>query len=312
MYLSDLFVLTAVLPTLCHAVPQGKYARDVASGHRLSTGTGTGTGSFQPVSTDATPSWSWKSPPRVSPSSHSNIHLNGTGPSRPAASATGASGSYRVQSTGGILNTAGTGGIFRQQAAPARTTSKPSAPTSGNSPETTDCKIITTMANSADASFGITGIQTYCTCGKSGEVQAGLNLATSGTHTTSYCAMGEPVPTAYSQIPVEGNGQPASTYLAAQASASAAAAKCTNGAFVDSSCFNELDLPDYLMHWWTANQGKCQGTQFAECFYALETKYAPSDCAQLNNDAACTQPVWNDFKSKTNGIQNFYVAWNLW
>ena len=55
-----------------------------------------------------------------------------------------------------------------------------------------------------------------------------------------------------------------------------------------------------------------KNVQFAECFYALETKYAPSDCGQLNNDAACTQPVWNDFKNTTNGIQNFYVAWNLW
>ena len=32
----------------------------------------------------------------------------------------------------------------------------------------------------------------------------------------------------------------------------------------------------------------------------------------MNNDAACTQPLWNDFKNAKNGIQNFYVAWNLW
>lgn len=127
--------------------------------------------------------------------------------------------------------------------------------------------------------------------------------------------MGAPVPPGYTQVDME-NGQVvlSPSQSAAQASASAAAARCTDGAFVDESCFNQLDLPDYLLHWWSANSAKCasKNVQFAECFYALETKYAPSDCAQLNNDAACTQPIWNDFKNTTNGIQNFYVAWNLW
>ena len=123
------------------------------------------------------------------------------------------------------------------------------------------------------------------------------------------------MPSGFTQVPSE-NGHiifsPAQS--AAQASASAAAAKCTDGAFVVASCFNELDLPDYLLHWWKANSDTCasKNAEFAECFYALETKYAPSDCSQLNNDAECTQPVWNDFKNTTNGIQNFYVAWNLW
>ena len=189
----------------------------------------------------------------------------------------------------------------------------PSTTTSPGIPvETTDCHIITSTAAPSDASLGITGVATYCTCGPSGEIIAGMNLATSGTHTTSYCAMGEPVPSGYDQIPVDGNGHPVSSYLAAQASASAAAAKCTNGAFVDSSCFNELDLPDYLTQWWNDNQKKCDGHEFAECFYALETNYAPSDCAQLNSDPACIQPVWSDFSKEKDGIKKFYVAWNLW
>ena len=167
-------------------------------------------------------------------------------------------------------------------------------------------------ATPSEASLGLTGMQTYCTCG---ETLAGINIATSASATISYCAMGEPVPAGFTQVPAE-NGKivlsPAQS--AAEASHSVAAAKCTAGAFVDASCFNELDLPDYLLHWWTANSGNCasKNVGFAECFYALETKYAPSDCAQLNNDAECSQPIWNVFKNTTNGIQNFYVAWNLW
>ena len=195
-------------------------------------------------------------------------------------------------------------------------TQAPVRMTTGNStstgPETTDCKFTSSMAGPILTSMGITGMQRYCLCGPSGDVMAGINLAVSGTSTTSYCAMGEPVPTGFSQIPDNPDGSPASAYLAAQASASAAAAKCSDGSFVDASCFNELDLPDYLISWWSTNQGQCSGRGFAECFYAKATKYAPSDCGQLNHDAACTQPIWNDFKGLTNGIQNFYVAWNLW
>ena len=88
--------------------------------------------------------------------------------------------------------------------------------------------------------------------------------------------------------------------------------QCTDGSSPDASCFNALDLPDYIMHWWTANEASCRQQEFAACFYASATKYAPSDCSQINNDAACTQPTWSDFSGSDNGIQNFYVAWNIW
>ena len=154
------------------------------------------------------------------------------------------------------------------------------SPTStGNPTETLDYKFTTTMAGSLDTSLGVTGMQTYCACG---ETMAGINIATSANATTSYYALGEPVPLGFTQVPSE-NGliilSPSQT--APQASASASAAEWTDGAFVDASCFNELDLLDYLLYWWTANSATCayKNVQFAECFYALETKYAPPDCA---------------------------------
>ena len=102
--------------------------------------------------------------------------------------------------------------------------------------------------------------------------------------------------------------------LAPEVSATKAAGQCTEGTFIDAACFNELNLSEYLERWWALNEGLCnsKNAQFAECFYALETNYGPSDCAQINNDAACTQPLWNDFKNTTHGLENFYVAWNLW
>ena len=89
---------------------------------------------------------------------------------------------------------------------------------------------------------------------------------------------------------------------------------CSDGIFVDASCFAILNLSEYLQRWWDSNEAECnsRGAQFARCFYALETQYGPSDCAQINNDAACTQPVWKDFENTKHGIQNFYIAWNLW
>ena len=88
--------------------------------------------------------------------------------------------------------------------------------------------------------------------------------------------------------------------------------KCADGANPDASCFEALQLSTYLGQWWTQNHNACGHRAFAACFYSLETKYAPSDCGQINNDAACTQPIWNDFKGTRQGIQRFYVAWNIW
>lgn len=90
--------------------------------------------------------------------------------------------------------------------------------------------------------------------------------------------------------------------------------KCTDGIFLDATCFNDLALSEYIQWWWARHEGICTSNniQFAQCFYAIETKYAPSNCAQMNHDAACIQPVWQDFKNSRNGVHNFYVAWNIW
>lgn len=203
------------------------------------------------------------------------------------------------------------------QRAPKGTTQRNATQAPTHSPSMTSCIFTTTVPGSLLISMGLTDVQSYCTCG---ETMAGINFAISGTSTTKYCALGGPIPTGFSQIGAD-NGHPVtppwqvaskSSAAVASSSAAAASAKCTDGATPDPSCFNELDLPDYITHWWTANKGKCGQQPFAQCFYALETPYAPSNCGQLNNDAACTQPQWVDFQKKTNGIQNFYVAWNIW
>ena len=91
-------------------------------------------------------------------------------------------------------------------------------------------------------------------------------------------------------------------------------AKCKDGVFLDASCFDHLGLSDYLQRWWAQNEHNCSSgnIKFAQCFYAIETPYAPSNCAQMNTYAACTQPKWQDFRGSRNDVQNFYVAWNLW
>ena len=102
--------------------------------------------------------------------------------------------------------------------------------------------------------------------------------------------------------------------LSSQTSLNRTTGPCANGEFVNALCFDELNLAEYLQRWWGLNEGVCnsKNAKFAQCFYALETDYGPSDCGQINNDAACTQPIWKDFENVNDGIQKFYVAWNLW
>lgn len=71
-----------------------------------------------------------------------------------------------------------------------------SAPTSTTN---TSCSFVATVFPSSLQSIAGTGTQRYCQCG---ETMAGINMATSGTVTTKYCALGSPPPSDYSQIPV--------------------------------------------------------------------------------------------------------------
>ncbi|KAG8528378.1 uncharacterized protein KY384_007296 [Bacidia gigantensis] len=56
--------------------------------------------------------------------------------------------------------------------------------------------------------MGLSGEQKYCQCGG---VIAGINLATSGQSTTSYCATGGDVPPGFTQIAADGNGNAITT-----------------------------------------------------------------------------------------------------
>ena len=89
---------------------------------------------------------------------------------------------------------------------------------------------------------------------------------------------------------------------------------CRDGIFLNEACFNELDLTGFIEWWWSRHDKVCtsQNIAFAQCFYAIETPYAPSNCAEINENAACTQPIWQDFKHLRHGVEKFYVAWNLW
>ena len=75
--------------------------------------------------------------------------------------------------------------------------------TTGASSTDASCAVTTTTYQPADASFGLTGVDTYCQCGPT---IAGLNYATSGTVTTSFCATGGGLPTGFTQIPANGQG----------------------------------------------------------------------------------------------------------
>ena len=61
------------------------------------------------------------------------------------------------------------------------------------------------------SSMGLSGVQKYCTCGG---VMAGINIATSGKSTTSYCATGGTAPAGYTQIAADGGGNPQPVQIA--------------------------------------------------------------------------------------------------
>ncbi|KAJ5612125.1 hypothetical protein N7510_005319 [Penicillium lagena] len=96
------------------------------------------------------------------------------------------------------------------------------------------------------------------------------------------------------------------------ASPSPVPTQCAAGGNPDASCFNALDLPDFIINWWNTNEGDCGSYDgFADCWYAKMTPYSPSKCDQLNTDPACSQPYWKDFTG-FNNVQNFYVTWCIW
>ncbi len=150
--------------------------------------------------------------------------------------------------------------------------------------------------HAADPDSGATGLG-WCEC--DGYTNTFPLMLSIGANTgTAY------QPCAYTTVPAlpSSSNPPSSTVPATSSAVSnALPTQCTDGASPDASCFNALDLPDYILHWWSANSGSCGQQAFAACFYAKNTKYASSDCGQLNNDAACTEPVWNDFVGTTNG-----------
>ena len=138
---------------------------------------------------------------------------------------------------------------------------------------------------------------------------AGLNLAVSGTTSTTYCATGGPLPTGYAQVPY-GPGAPK------WASDLDPAPPCSNPESPDSSCWAALELDQYVDWWWAANNNTCVNDLklgFADCYYALAAKgYSPSTCGQINAVSGCKQPVWSDFQHLWNAQRAFYVAYNIW
>ena len=75
--------------------------------------------------------------------------------------------------------------------------------TTGASSTAVSCAVTTTTYKPADASFGLTGFKTYCQCGPT---IAGLNYATSGISTISFCATGGGLPAGFTQLPANGQG----------------------------------------------------------------------------------------------------------
>lgn len=71
-------------------------------------------------------------------------------------------------------------------------------PTHASTPHAS-CSFVATVFPSSLQSIAGSGTRRYCQCG---ETVAGINMATSGTVTTTYCALGNPLPTGYSQIHV--------------------------------------------------------------------------------------------------------------
>ena len=112
------------------------------------------------------------------------------------------------------------------------------------------------------------------------------------------------MPTGYIQIP--------NTLIPAGVNEVPTDGPCANGDSPDGKCWGDLSLGTYVSWWWSTFNSTCGDQAFAECFYSQQTRYAPSNCAQLNTQPACVQPQWADFEDKWNGVYHFYIAWTIW
>lgn len=190
----------------------------------------------------------------------------------------------------------------------ATTTGLSMKPSSGGSQITgTSCAVSTTTYQTADASFGLTGVGTYCQCGPT---IAGLNYAVSGTSTTSYCAIGITPPAGYTQIPADGHGPITPTTTAipidtasinsvasassassvAEASWSSAAAVPSAGCYItsddgiDSSTFEVYGIND-----WAGDDGSKLFKQEEGCGILDPVRFLPDQQSEFNGRMRTTQ-----------------------
>lgn len=202
--------------------------------------------------------------------------------------------------TGTIIGTASTGTINSGIGSPT-----------GPSTTVTACVVSTTTFQPADASFGLTGIGTYCQCGPT---IAGLNYAASGTSTTSYCAIGIDPPAGYTQIPADGHGPitPTATAIpidtasinsvasassmssassaAAEASWSSAAAVPSAGCYItDDDEIEYSSFEVYGINDWAGEHGSKLLKQEKGCGILDFFKFLPDQQSEFNGRMRNTQ-----------------------
>ncbi|CAI7597598.1 unnamed protein product [Penicillium pancosmium] len=177
--------------------------------------------------------------------------------------------------------------------------SSTATPTVTTAPAITACSLVNQDATTFNDPLGsVVSLSSTIACACNNDWTAGVGTTVGDDKSITYtCQVGTSTTIAVST---------------AAPSASPIPSQCANGANPDESCFNALDLPDFIMDWWKDNEANCGDYDgFADCWYAKMTPYSPSKCDQLNTDPACTQPLWKDFTG-FNDVQRFYVTWCIW
>lgn len=144
------------------------------------------------------------------------------------------------------------------------------------------------------------GTDNFCYCAD-GMIK-GLQLGISSTTSTTACSGA--MPTGFKSVPMPGKSSPKWANPPTDDA-------CKSGKVLDASCWEKLDMSNYVTAWWNTFNTTCEGQPFSECFYYSATKYSPSKCSILNSNPACALPKWDDFEDQWNGIRNFYVAVSL-
>jgi hypothetical protein len=161
----------------------------------------------------------------------------------------------------------------------------------------------------------------HCIC-ENGASQVGTVGVSSNMVPITVCGTNAHMPPGYVALPTSKKSPTGLTISTPPAWMQEPPEECASGQYLNSTCWDTLDMTEYVQWWWSSFKPACQekGVGFSECFLT-NVGYSGSACQTLQDNPVCPLPMWCDFDSSTaygcnsgatvvkwNAVRNYYLA----